>query len=146
MEPYLTTAVLILHVLLNALWFGSHLGTAARLRRGHVAGGAALTGAVEDARRMRGPAIVGAVGTFASGIGLIFLRYGGFKGLPIGFHVALGLAMIGVLVELAVVGPAIKAVREGAPGRGAVKRVAAGTGVIHLIWLVSLSLMFIKAA
>lgn len=144
MQPILYNVVVILHILLVAVWLASGLGLGGRLKRAHAKGGLALAAAVDEAARARVLALVGSLGTLFSGVGLIFVQYQGFKGLPVGFHLALGLVLLGLIVEFALVGPAVKAVREGPAGLAAAKRVAAGTGVIHLIWMVSLAFMIIK--
>ena len=135
--------VLFLHILAAAVWLGAGLGLSRRVKRGLQVGGAALDGALDDARRARVLSLIGAIATVASGLVMLFLL-GGFKAVPVRIHLGLGLSLFALLAEVALVWPAISALLAGRRGPGLVKRVAAGTGVVHLLWALTLASMLMR--
>jgi hypothetical protein len=133
-------ALLVLHVLSAAIWLGAGLGTARRLRTAWQEGGALLRAAADDARKMQRWRLIGAIATVVTGLAIV-LGGGGFAAQPVRIHVGLALVMVGLALELALVAPAIARVGEGDAGRRAIRRIAAGTGAVHLVWLLTLVTM-----
>lgn len=137
-------ALLVLHLLLAATWFGTRLGVGGRLRRGLERGGTAALEAIADAARQQRWALAAGVLTLATGLGLLFLL-GGFRGSPPRLHIGLGLTLLALIAELALVYPALR--RLGVPAQAAAgrKRVAVGSGIVHLLWVATLVAMVWKA-
>ena len=80
-----------------------------------------------------------AVLTLAFGLGAFFVG-GGFSVYGMPYHTSLLLILVLVGVQFGLVRPGGNALRAG--DAGGQKRVAMGTGVGHLLWLVILVLMF----
>ena len=139
----LAVALVILHIACAAAWFGLGL----RL----TAWGRALAGLSGDARAaladlggrtvklMNVFALLTAVFAFATlGVGI---SAGADYGWP--YHAASALILVLAAVQYALIAPAWKTLADGASGE-ALGRLAAGTGIGHLVWLVILVLMFVQ--
>jgi uncharacterized membrane protein len=144
--------VVILHIIAVALWFGSPLFLSSTLKKGREAGRDGFRLASGLAAKAAKVAGIGALLALVTGVGLIFLTYGGFKGLPKNYHAALGLVLIGNAVRALIIGRTVKALNSAAwqpdwtpdaatPG---IKRVAMGVGINHLIWMSTLVLMYVR--
>lgn len=138
--------LLVLHVLAAAAWFAAPLALVPMLRRTAPHGRAAF---LEVARLSTRFGIIGAVGnvaTIAFGVGLLFVRFGGFAGAPIRFHVGLGFVIIASVLGFVVQKPAGEALVRAAmaedwtPERTdrQVRKLAGGVGAQHALWLAAL--------
>lgn len=142
--------LVVFHVVFGALWFGGPLLVGSIVKSAAPHGRAAFHAATTVAARAGTLAVVGNLGALATGVGLIFMKYGGMKGLPVRFHIALGLSLVGAAVVLGLLKPTLgKLVSASAAdgydpsaARPSVKRLAMATGINHLVWLVCLVLMF----
>lgn len=143
--------LLILHISCAALLFGGGIGIVRNLKSAFNAGKAAFTVATLDAIK-RGK-IMGAasLGTLATGLGLIF-AVGGFKAIPVTIHIALTLMLVAVGVNSVLIRPnTMKLVKFGEADvpdsvavHASIKKLAMGTGILHLIWITILILMVAK--
>ena len=150
MNAYVITVVL--HVALATLWFAGGLFPSRILKSTRALGNDAFRVGAEMASHYGMLAGVGAIGAFVSGIAMIFVRYGGFSGLPVPFHIALTLVLLGVLMGLFGYRPLFRSLVELAEqGKttsdevtALIKRVSMMTGISHLLWLGALVCMFLK--
>lgn len=130
----------LLHIITAAGWFGLALGFGSIARRAAAETGAALVAEGTKSVKLMN---VFAVLTFAFGL-LAFLLGGGFAVYGPNFHTSLLLILILVVVQYAMIGAGWKLISgrtdNGSSGK-ARKRVSAGIGIGHLIWLVVLILM-----
>lgn len=134
--------VVVLHIAFAALLFAGPLGLSSLVKAAAAAGPQALGVASETALRRTGYTFVGALGVLGSGVAMIFLSaWGGFKGLPPRFHIALTLGLVMVVVSAVLLHPAAKLIAND-PAK-AVKRLAMSGGIIQLLWVVCLVLMYL---
>lgn len=128
----------ILHIVTAAAWFGLALPLS---RRGRLvaAGGPAAAPLAEEGNRTVTMLGVFAVLTFVFGLVALFLG-GGFGAYGPQYHTSMLLILILIGVHYGLVRPGWNALRAG--DAGGQKRVAMGTGIGHLLWLVILVLMF----
>jgi putative copper export protein len=140
----------VVHVAFAALWFGAPLMMGSTLKKARPHGQAAFHAAAGVAHRMATLASVGILGVIATGVGLIFLKYGGMKGLPVRFHIALGLALLATGVGFGLLKSTAGKLVSAAAAEGfqpdsataSIKKLSMGTGINHLLWLICLVLMF----
>lgn len=94
---------------------------------------------------------IASVVSLLTGVGLIFMR-GGFARVTTNYHIAMGLLIVGIVVGILVAKPATDALsaahsdsRADAPAaRAAIKKLAMGQGISHLLWLPILFLMLYR--
>lgn len=126
----------LLHIITAAGWFGLGLSLSGLSRKAVDEGGSAILAT--------GAKAVGMMTTFVSltlVFGLIaFFAGGGFGSYGPAYHTSITLLIILVLVQLFIIRPGWAAVEAGG-GQPARKKVAMGTGIGHLLWLVVLILM-----
>jgi hypothetical protein len=142
--------LVVFHVLFGALWFAGPLMLAGTLKKAQPHGQAAFHAAAQIADRMGLYAVVGNLGSLLTGVGLIFMKYGGMKGLPVRFHIALGLVLIGTAVGFGLLKPTVGKIVKAAAAADydptsatkTMKRVSMGVGINHLLWLICLVLMY----
>jgi len=142
--------LVVIHVLSGALWFGGPLMVGSTLKKAQPHGRPAFAAAAGVASRMAMLGSVGALLSFLTGVGLIFMKYGGMKGLPVRFHIAMGLGMVATgvgfgLIKLTAGKLATAAAADSYDPSAAVpsiKRLSMGVGINHLLWLICLVLMF----
>jgi hypothetical protein len=133
--------LVILHTITAAAWFGLGLRLAGQART--VAEGHAPTLA-KDAGRSVWLMNVFIVLTLLFS-GAAFLVGGGFAGYGPAYHTSLLLILVLTGLQLFLIRPAWNALAGGGSDpESARKRVAIGTGIGHLTWLVILVLMFWK--
>ncbi|MEZ4471233.1 MAG: hypothetical protein R3F60_10610 [bacterium] len=145
-------ALVILHIVAGATWFGGPLSLAGGLKRALAGDGAGFRIATTGAVRQATVAAIGALLTLATGLGLVFAVYGGFKGLPVRFHMALGLVIVGAALAWGAVRPTCTRLAAAAAGPGfapesvrpAVKRLSMFIGIGHTLWLAALVLMYAR--
>lgn len=142
--------LVVVHILFGALWFGGPLMIGSTLKRALPVGQEAFAAATGVANRMSVLGLVGNVGSLLTGVGLIFLKYGGMKGLPVPFHAALGLVTLGLVLGIVLVKNQVGTLAADAAGGSfdaaaalkRTKRVSMGVGMSHLLWLIALVLMY----
>lgn len=143
----LKSILVVLHVITAAAWFGLALRVAGRARRvlelDHDAAVALASDGHTSVRQMT----LFMVLTFFFSIGA-FLAGGHFSTYGPVYHTSLLLIVLLTADQLFVIRPAWNALQSAVTGSGdadaesARKRIAIGTGVGHLLWLVLLVLMF----
>lgn len=120
----------LLHIITAAAWFGLGLSLSAQAR---AAAGASDSGA-------RTVKMMGLFSVLTLAFGLLALLLGrGFAGYGPQFHTSLLLIAALVGVQYLLIGPAWAKLAAG--DAGARGRVAMGTGIGHVLWLVTLVLM-----
>lgn len=143
--------LLVLHISSAALLFGGGLGMVKNLKRSLEAGQATFSVAAQDAAR-RGSVIGAAsLATLATGLGLIFAM-GGFKSVPFTIHIALTLMLLAIGVSAALIKPSTARLVQFAQAEAlekekvgsAIKKIAMGSGILHLIWITNLTLMLLR--
>lgn len=145
---FLKYSLVILHIITASAWFGLGLRLAGQAR------------AAVDAGPERGSALVSATGrnvslmnwfallTFVLGLATLFAG-GGFAVYGWPYHASITLILLLVLDQYFVIRTGWSKL-ESALGtdadaaQSAVKRVAAGTGAGHLLWLITLVLMYLR--
>jgi hypothetical protein len=145
----LRIGLLVIHITAAAILFGGMLGVPRLVRRSLDLGTETLRMAAAEAKKRAGLSAVASIATLWTGVGLIFLM-GGFKFAPLNFHMALGLMLGAVTINLTFMRPAVKSVvlesAKPAPARqvieGALKRISMAQGILHLLWITNLILMF----
>lgn len=143
--------LLILHIASAALLFGGGIGLVSNLKRCLQAGQAAFTPATADAAKRGGIMGAASLATLATGLGLIF-AVGGFKAIPVTIHIALTLMLVAIGVSSVLIRPnTMKLVKfagaetlDSAAIQASIKKIAMGTGILHLIWITILILMIAK--
>lgn len=141
--------LVILHIITAAAWFGLGLRLAGQARTVLTLDGTAQKTLAEDGQQSVRLMNVFIVLTLLFSIGA-FVAGGHFDTYGPAYHSAVTLIVLLTLDQLVVIRPAWGALLEQAGGsdadeealQGAKTRVAIGTGVGHLIWLVLLGLMF----
>ena len=133
---FIKNVFVLLHIVTAAGWFGLGLILASLSRKAVEGGGPAILSA--------GTRAVGLMTTFVSltlVFGLIaFFAGGSFGEYGPAYHTSITLLVILVLVQLFVIRTGWAAVAAGG-GQSARKKVAMGTGIGHLLWLMVLILM-----
>lgn len=150
MDP-LRITVLILHISSAALLLGVPLGIVRNLKANLELGKDAFRVATVDASRRGQLTGISALLTLATGLALIFMS-GGFGAVPLNFHMALTAMLVALVVAAVLIRPATTklaqiAVKETLDRQGALaltKRLAMGTGILHLLWLIMLTLMLVR--
>ncbi len=142
----------VLHIAGAALWFGGVLSIAPIVRRSLGFGRDVQRSAATLAYRFGWFSGVGTLLSCASGVALIFSHYGGFKGLPPRFHIALTLSILALLNAFLLLIPTLSRLKAHAGEEGArtktedaVKRLSLATAFSHLFWFISLILMFARS-
>lgn len=147
----LKLALLLVHVSFAAVLFGAPMGLVGNVRRALGAGDESLRIAAIDAARRAKMAGMSSILTLLTGIGLIFVA-GGFAAVSKNFHAALGLMLVAVGLSVAIMRPntakLVAAAQAQPSDRGAaeaaLKKLAMGSGVLHLLWVILLALMFYR--
>lgn len=142
-------ALRLVHILAAATWFAGTLTLASDVRRSLELGGTAARGMVDRVQRALLLSSAAGLGTLASGLGLIFFL-GGFAHLPVRIHVGFGLSLVALAFEVSALAGAFRDVADAVTrenpdeARVAARRVAAFTGVLHLVRTVVLVLMVLR--
>ena len=125
----------LLHIITAAAWFGLGLGLTGQARAVAEPGASAL-----GAAGTRTVQMMGLFSVLTLVFGLLALVLGrGFAGYGPQFHTSLLLIAALVGVQYLLIGPAWKKLAAG--DAGARGRIAMGTGIGHVLWLVTLVLM-----
>lgn len=143
----LKSIFVVLHVITAAAWFGLGLRLAGRARTAIELGGEGGAALASDGRASVRQMSIFVVLTLLFSIGA-FIAGGHFAAYGPVYHTSITLIVLLTLDQLFVIRPGWNAlqaaVAEGASSdaaESARKRVALGTGVGHLLWLVMLVLM-----
>ncbi|MFO8099653.1 MAG: hypothetical protein R6T83_08560 [Salinibacter sp.] len=139
----------ILHIITAAAWFGLGLRLAGRARSVLRLSGDAQTAVAEDGARSVWLMNLFVVLTLVFSLGA-FIAGGHFAAYGPAYHSAVTLIVVLTLVQLFVIRPGWNTLQASVgPGAdasdaaaSAKTKVAIGTGVGHLLWLVLLGLMF----
>jgi len=148
---FLRVVLLILHVASAALLFGAPLGLPRVLRNGLRLGDEPFRVAVDEALKRARLAQIGSLLTLLTGVALIF-NAGGFGMTSPNFHAALGIMLLAIGFSAAWMGPNTgKLVQSSQPtpvrrsqAEAAIKKLAIGAGVLHTLWFILLTLMFVR--
>lgn len=144
----LKSIFVLLHILTAAAWLGVGLRVASRARTAIELGGEAGTALVSDGASSVRQMNIFIVLTLLFSIGA-FIAGGHFSTYGPVYHTSLLLIVVLVGIQLFVIRPGWTALQEAVAGddggssgaEAARKRIAIGTGVGHLLWLVMLVLM-----
>ncbi len=137
----------LLHVITAAAWFGIGLRLSAQARAAAGASGGAAETLAADAQRSVSLMNIFIVFTLLFGLGAFFTG-GGFGVYGPVYHTSLLLIVVLVGLQFFVIRTGWERLRDALASErspeaeSARKRVAIGTGVGHLLWLVLLVLMF----
>jgi high-affinity Fe2+/Pb2+ permease len=143
--------LLVLHVAAAAVLVGASAGLIRNLKRNLELGGQSFVLATEDLKKRSGLMGMCSLTTLATGLCLIFMM-GGFAVAPKNFHIALLLLLVALIFSATFMRP--RGVKLGALAKkepldkeGAmalIKKLAMGQGILHLLWLCTLTLMFVR--
>ena len=136
--------LVVLHVVFGAMWFGAPLVAGSTIKSALAAGASVYAHAAGVVAKMARLGAIGVGGGLVTGVGLIFVRYGGMAGTPVRFHIALGLGLVASGVAFGLLVPTARKLADasGDVAAGLVKRVSMAVGIHHLLWLICLVLMF----
>jgi hypothetical protein len=138
----------LLHIITAAAWFGLGLRLAGRARTVAETGGERGAALAEDGQQSVWLMNLFIVLTFVFSLSA-FIAGGHFAAYGPAYHSAVTLILVLVLDQLFVIRPGWAALQSAleSDDRSAIesarKKVAIGTGVGHLLWLVLLGLMFV---
>ena len=149
MTAYLVKNIfVILHVITAAAWFGLGLRLAGQARTVLNLDSSSALALADDIRRSVRLMGIFIVLTFVFAL-IAFFAGGGFGAYGPIYHTSLTLIVILILLQFLLIRPSWKKLQSGLAAEekaGQVesyrKRLAMGTGIGHLIWLVLLVLMF----
>ena len=141
--------LLILHIAITAVWFGSSVSTPGRIRRGLQAGDAEAKWMVSETMRALRMSFIFGILTLISGLALIF-QLGGFKHVGKNIHMSMGMVLIMIVLNMV-----LQAIWKGAQQKfnetgdhsilqGVKGKMVMFGGMQQLLWLVVLGLMVIK--
>ena len=139
--------LIVLHVAFAAVAFAVPLGMPGSLKRARAHGPEAFLAAAQDARRRDMLAGITWLLTLITGVAPIFVN-GGFKAMPPHYPAANGLVILVVAFGFLFIRPAVAGVVKAAEAHddtratSLIKRIAMGSGIVQLVWLVTLVLMF----
>lgn len=150
MDP-LRLVVLLVHISAAALLFGGGIGIVRNLKATLELSRDAFKLATADAVRRGNLMGLGSILTLATGLGLMFMA-GGFAAVPLNFHMALAIMLGAIVVSSVIVRPSVMklsglALAENVDKEACLKltkRLAMGTGILHLLWFAMLTLMFLR--
>lgn len=137
----------ILHIITAAAWFGLGLRLSGQARTVRALEPAAAQALADDAQRSVSLMNVFIVLTLVFSLVAFFLG-GGFAVYSPAYHTSLLLIVIMTLVQFLLIRPGWNGLQAALAGPtadaadGFRKRIAMGTGVGHLLWLIILVLMF----
>jgi hypothetical protein len=145
---YLKWTLVILHIITAAAWFGLGLRITGQARSVVDAGtnaGAALADATGRSISLMN---VFAVLTFVFGLASLFAG-GGFSVYGWPYHTSITLVLLLVGVQLVLIRGSWNKLTgtlgsDASAAQSAAKRLAAGTGIGHLLWLSTLVLMYMR--
>ena len=137
------------HLLAMGLWFGGALFFAGDIRRTLARGAPHVDLLVERVDKVLRMSIIAGFLTIGTGFGMVFIM-GGMKVLPIRMHVGTGLALMALVLEVAVLGPAFAKVTRALAdqklddARAAAKKLAPLVGIEHALKLAAFVTMIVR--
>lgn len=142
--------LVVLHISLASMWFGAPLMLGSVLKKSAAAGPSAFAAGTGVAKRMALLGGIGSLGALLTGLSLVFMVYGGMSSLPIPFHVALTLVLLGVSLSLGAIWPKTHRLAKAAQAEGyspssatrTLKQLTMLSGINHTLWLGSLICMY----
>lgn len=148
---YVKLVVVVLHVAAAAMLFGAPLGLVRMTRAALEQSDEAFKLAASEAGRRAKLTMMGSLGTLLTGLALIFLN-GGFGAISVNFHVALAVTLVAIVFSRVWMRPnTLRIVRastvspvDKAGARTALGKLAMGGGILHGVWLLNLTLMFLR--
>jgi len=141
--------LVVLHIISAATAFAITMPVASALRRATGQGREAKVAIAQLANRTGMFATIFGAVTLATGIGLIFHRFDGFKFAPPTVHAAMGLVIVMLVVGQVLQRPTCARITAAADQGDAAwtaarKRFVMGDGIMQLLWVVTLVLMYVK--
>lgn len=144
--------LLLVHISFAAILFGGGLGVRKSIQSSLAVGPAALRatlGGVAQRSKLIG---MSSILTLLTGVALIFVSYGGFKHAPKNFHTAIVTMLIATAVTLTLLRPALAAIGveaardtpDGSVIGAQLKKLSMAQGILHLLWVGTLTLMFVR--
>jgi hypothetical protein len=148
---YVKLIVVVLHVASAALLFGAPLGLVRMARTALEKNDDAFKLAAIEAGRRAKLTQIGSLATLVTGLSLIFLS-GGFAIVSKNFHAALGVTLLAIAFSLVWMRPnTMQLVRASAAtpidkdsARKALAKLGMGGGILQGVWLLNLTLMFLR--
>ncbi len=135
----LKNILVLLHVITAAGWFGLALSIGGMARKAAAGAGAPVLEEGAKTIKLMGIFIVL---TFVFGL-VAFLLGGGFGGYGPQYHTSLSLIVILIAIQYGMIAPSWRKLSMGhASAASARKRIGMGVGIGHLLWLITLILMF----
>ena len=135
----LKNILVLLHVITAAGWFGLALSIGGMARKAAAGAGAPVLEEGAKTIKLMGIFIVL---TFVFGLVAFFLG-GGFGGYGPQYHTSLSLIVILIAIQYGMIAPSWRKLSMGdASAASARKRIGMGVGIGHLLWLITLILMF----
>ena len=140
--------VTLLHILFATLWFAYSLGQSRMMKQFAGLDADQWKVLLADVQRRTRMGLVMGILTLGSGVGLIVLM-GGMKNVSPAIHTALSVSLVMVALTFFGQGGIVRKLSEQLDGDSGTrlagaKRYAMFTGLIHLGWLINLSLMVFR--
>lgn len=144
--------LLLVHISFAAILFGGGLGLRKAIESSLAVSPAALRATLAGTAQRAKLMGISSILTLLTGVALIFVSYGGFKEAPKNYHTALLLMLGAVAVSgtiqrptmLAIVAEAAREVPDGSVIGAKLKKLSMAQGILHLLWIVTLTLMFAR--
>lgn len=130
--------LVLLHVITAAGWFGLALSIGGLVRQAAADGSA---GIIEEGTKTVKLMNTFVILTLVFGL-IAFFVGGGFAAYGPQYHTSILLVVILAVIQFVLIGSGWKSLAGQGDSTSARKKVAMGTGIGHLIWLVVLVLMF----
>lgn len=145
---YLYQLVIIVHVMLAMTWFGSTLSWPRSMRQIAGCDPECAKAQLQGWQRTGTIAAVAGFLVLLTGIGLALMFPGGFGGLPVRYHIALGITLAWNILGGVGAGPTsmkfAEQVQAGVSGEALkplVKQASMISGIMHLLFVIVLVLM-----
>lgn len=144
----LNPVLLVIHVLAAFYWFGVAATLPTRIRQ-TLDGNAKNAPEVIKSLASRSTATgVSSLLVLATGVAMIFTRFGGMGGMPVRFHIGLTLTLIWFGIGVFLIRPRLSALAQlvrgstlGPESDTLRKKIAMFTGIQHLLFFVTATLM-----
>lgn len=138
METPFEIILRVLHVMGAEIWLGLGMSLPSRVSEAFNNGQDYAKNAVKGINRSANIVLISAIATVGTGFGLIFVAYGGFKGLPKSIHVGLSLTILAFILSFVLIRPAyskfVNAVQNDfSQAEGFKKKYAMFSGIEHAI-------------
>jgi hypothetical protein len=124
-----------------AVWFGATLTTAGDVRRGVDSG--RVPELIERVKRVLMMSLIAGLLAIVSGL-VIVLQRGGFRAFGPRMHLAFGIGIVALIVEVQVLTPILRSLATSTEPERWAGRFAVVTGVLHLLRVVVFGLMVFR--